>query len=99
MEVEERVYRSTVIRMHEGFEGVDSKSDPQNDPQNDLQKNQSFARMEDAIIQVIQAEPTITRAEIAEKLGISLKTVARRLKGMTNVHYVGSSKSGHWEID
>ena len=101
--VEERVYLSTVIRMHEGFRGVGFQSGPQNDPQkvsqSDLQKKQAFIRMEEAIIQVIQEESTITRAEIAEKLGISLKTVARRIKGMPNVYYVGSSKSGHWEID
>ena len=31
-------------------------------------------------------------------LGVSSKTIKRRIKGMDNVCYIGSGYSGHWEI-
>ena len=36
--------------------------------------------------------------EIATKLGVGVRTVKRRIKQMTNIVYVGSGYSGHWEI-
>ena len=35
---------------------------------------------------------------IAMLLGVSSKTIKRRIKGMDNVCYIGSGYSGHWEI-
>ena len=31
-------------------------------------------------------------------LGVSVRTVKRRIKEMNNINYVGSGFSGHWEL-
>ena len=38
---------------------------------------------------------------IAAKVGagVSVKTIARKLKEMDHIRYVGSGNNGHWEID
>ena len=41
----------------------------------------------------------MTREEIAEKAGVSAKTIARKLQEMNHIRYVGRGKNGHWEID
>lgn len=35
---------------------------------------------------------------MAKKLGIGIATVKRKIKKMSNVSYIGSGYSGHWEI-
>ena len=37
--------------------------------------------------------------DIAKQAGVSLATIARKLKEMNCIRYVGSSKKGHWEVD
>lgn len=51
------------------------------------------------IIALISENPRTTRAEIAEVLGVAIKTIERDLAALSYiVHYIGSKKSGHWEI-
>ena len=40
----------------------------------------------------------ISTDSMAMLLGVSSKTIKRRIKEMDNVHYIGSGYSGHWEI-
>lgn len=47
---------------------------------------------------MIKENPQISTSEIATKLSIGVRTVKRKIKQMTNVSYVGSGYSGHWEI-
>jgi len=47
----------------------------------------------------MKANPEATRADIAKQAGVSLATIARKLKEMNCIRYVGSSKKGHWEVD
>lgn len=61
---------------------------PQNVPQNDLSK----------IIDAIKKNERITREELAAIIGKSVKTVARIIKESDSIKFVGSSKTGHWEI-
>ena len=61
---------------------------PQNVPQKDLAK----------IIGAIKENPRITREELASVIGKSVKTVARVIKDSKIINFVGSSKTGHWEI-
>ena len=51
------------------------------------------------IIAEIPKNEKVTREQIAEKAGVSKKTVEREIKKMGNVHYVGRGYSGHWTID
>ena len=68
---------------------------PQNVPQNVPQR---IDRLADAIIAAINANPHVTRAEMASQAGVTIKTISRKLKDMPNVRHVGSSKTGRWEI-
>ena len=61
---------------------------PQNVPQKDLAK----------IIDAIKEKPRITREELASVIGKSVKTVARIIRDSKIINFVGSSKTGHWEI-
>ena len=70
--------------------GFESQNEPQNEPlKNDLQEG---------IVKLIKENPKITRKEMAIKLGKSVSTIFRILKDNPHIKYVGSSKSGHWEI-
>ena len=59
-----------------------------NVPQNDLEK----------IIKSIKENPRITREELAAIIGKSVKTVAKIIKDSKLIHFLGSSRSGHWEV-
>lgn len=50
------------------------------------------------VINLIRHNPKINAKEISETLGISVRTVRRKLKEMDNVKYIGHGYSGHWEI-
>ncbi len=51
------------------------------------------------IFDMIKENEKISTSDIAIKLGISVRTVKRRIKQMPNVSYIGSGYSGHWEIE
>lgn len=55
-------------------------------------------RLEAQIFDILKENPQISTSDIAAKLGISVRTVKRRIKQMPNVTYVGSGYSGHWEV-
>ncbi|MDD5800940.1 MAG: HTH domain-containing protein [Solobacterium sp.] len=40
----------------------------------------------------------VTRKEIADEAGVSLKTIERVIKEIDDLKYVGSGYSGHWEL-
>lgn len=62
----------------------------QGDTQNDTQEK---------IIKMIKENPQVSTADIAKELKIGIATVKRKIKKMSNVSYVGSGYSGHWEIN
>ena len=74
----------------------DTQNDTQSESQNDTQKRDPLAKK---IIAAMKANPQATRADIAKQAGVSLATIARKLKEMNCIRYVGSSKKGHWEVD
>ena len=55
-------------------------------------------KLQKQIFEMIEENPQISTSEIATRLGVGVRTVKRRIKQMTNIVYVGSGYSGHWEI-
>lgn len=69
----------------------------QNVVQNVAQKTSARGRQ---IIELIRRNDGITRAEMAESLGVSKKTVEREIEKMKEIlKYVGSSKDGRWVLN
>ena len=80
-------YQSTVVMPNLNYDV------PRNVPQNVSQDN-----MEDQIISLIQKNNKISTEKMAMILGVSSKTVKRRIKEMERVNYIGRGSNGHWEI-
>lgn len=55
-------------------------------------------KLQKQIFDMIEENPQISTSEIATRLGVGVRTVKRRIKQMTDIVYVGSGYSGHWEI-
>ena len=68
---------------------VINDNDTQDDTQGDTQEK---------IIKMIKVNPQVSTADMATELGISIATVKRKIKKMSNVSYKGSGYSGHWKI-
>lgn len=67
---------------------------PQDDTQEDIQDSLNYQ-----IMCMIKDNNKISTETMASALGISSKTIKRRIKAMTNIRFVGSGYSGHWEIE
>jgi len=85
------------------IEGSDPKSDPKSGPKNRKSDPKKLSPQErlDMIIAHIKGNPSITREEIAEMIGVSRTTILkdlRILKEQYGVHYEGPSKTGKWVI-
>lgn len=50
------------------------------------------------ILEMIKRNNKISAKQMSEKLGISIRTVRRKIKEMDNVEYIGHGCSGHWKI-
>ena len=68
---------------------VINDNDTQDDTQGDTQEK---------IIKMIKVNPQVSTADMATELGISIATVKRKIKKMSNVSYKGSGYSGHGKI-
>lgn len=66
--------------------------------QNISRRNGTQDKLQKQIFEMIEENPQISTSEIAAKLGVGVRTVKRRIKQMSNISYVGSGYSGHWEI-
>ena len=66
-----------------------TQGDTQDDTQGDTQEK---------ITKMIGKNPRISTADMAKELGVGIATVKRKIKKMSNVSYIGSGYSGHWEI-
>ncbi len=55
----------------------------------------------DTVLFLLESNPHLTADELAIKLGVSVRTVKRRLKGLKDIGAiarVGSDKTGYWQI-
>ena len=50
------------------------------------------------ILETIKRNNKISAKQLAEKLGISIRTVRRKIKEMDNIEYIGHGYSGYWKI-
>lgn len=50
------------------------------------------------MINLIKINPRITRRQMAERIGVSKATIERELSKSKDIHFVGPSKTGRWEI-
>ena len=49
----------------------------------------------------LEADPFITGKELAEILGVPLRTIERKMKALREagqIRRVGSAKAGHWDV-
>lgn len=56
---------------------------------------------DDTVLSLLKAEPHLTSDELALKLGISTRTVKRRLKTLKEIgaiERIGSNKTGYWKV-
>lgn len=61
-------------------------------------KKEKKKSTEELLIELIKTNPNITRTDMAIKLGKSRATIRRWLIQSKKIKYIGSSKSGYWEI-
>lgn len=108
------IFRTTIPLKRIATLKVGGENVPQNVPQNVLQnvlqnvpqkkakkrkkEQQDNKNIIEFIKEKIKDNNRITREEIAESAGVSIRTIGRALKGIDNLRYVGSAKKGHWEF-
>lgn len=76
------------------------QNDTQNDTQSDTQRLKPAERRKQ-IIRIIENNPEITSTKLSKKLLVSISTIERDLKKLTDdklIEYVGSAKNGYWKV-
>lgn len=104
-EFQKEAYGFTVVFYRHCGEGWGWSGEKPSDSASDTDVAQGVAQnvahensLDKVIIEAIRSNRKITRAQIAEMAGVSMKTIERRLKTIEGVHYVGRGSNGHWEI-
>ena len=87
----------TLYNLNYGHDYVMNVNDTRNGTQGGIQDG-TQDKLQKQIFDMIEENPQISTSEIATRLGVGVGTVKRRIKQMTNIVYVGSGYSGHWEI-
>ena len=87
----------TLYNLNYGHDYVINVNDTQCDTRNGTQGG-AQDKLQKQIFDMIEENLQISTSEIATRLGVGVRTVKRRIKQMTNIVYVGSGYSGHWEI-
>lgn len=64
----------------------------------DCTQEDSQGDTQEKIFKMIEKNPGVSTADMVKELGISIATVKRKIKKMSNASYVGSCYGGHWEI-
>ena len=78
-----------------------TQSDTQNDTQNDTRNLKPNDRRK-KIIEVMKEDEKITSLELSNMLYVSVSTIKRDLKILTEektIEYVGSAKNGYWKVN
>lgn len=64
----------------------------------DVPQDGTYHSLNNQIMRMIKDNNKISAEAMASALGVSSKTIKRRIKDMPDIHFVGSGFSGHWEI-
>ena len=76
----------------------DTKGVPQGVPQDVPQDVPQGDDIDKWIEYQVAVYPKITTEELALQIGVTSKTIKRRIAKMPHIVYVGSGYSGHWEV-
>ena len=71
----------------------------ENATQSALQSAKPVSNYADRLRELIRRDSKTTRKQMAEALGISERSVQRILNKMSDVHFTGGGRKGHWVID
>ena len=77
---------------------VENGSDTQGDTKDDTQGGTQGDNLDKWIEYQVAVYPKITTEELALQIGVTSKTIKRRIAKMPHIVYVGSGYSGHWEV-
>lgn len=75
--------------------------DFQSDTQSDNPNNQDVTLDELALLKLIAQNPSITQVQLAEKMGVTDRTIKRKMKSLQEkgfIQRVNGKRNGHWEI-
>ena len=88
-------YQFTVIMPNLNYNGTqDGTQDVTQDGTQDVTQDDVYT----LILEMIKRNNKISAKQLAEKLGISIRTVRRKIKEMDNIEYIGHGYSGYWKI-
>lgn len=69
------------------------------DATQDVSQDVAQDDLDSKIIVLIKRNNKISTEKMGMMLGVSTRTILRRIKKLDNVHYIGRGFSGHWEVD
>ena len=102
---EERTFFRITIPCHEAagniIADIASKDNSQKSSQKSSQKGSQKDAKSQMIIDMIRRNPNVTTSEMADKIGISRRSIAKmtnKLQAEGVILRVGARKDGHWEI-
>lgn len=75
--------------------------DFQSDIQSDNSNNQNVTLDELALLKLIAQNPSITQVQLAEKMGVTDRTIKRKMKSLQEKGFIqraNGKRNGHWEI-
>ena len=75
--------------------------DFQSDIQSDKPNNQNVTLDEFALLKLIAQNPSITQVQLAEKMGVTDRTIKRKMKSLQEKGFIqraNGKRNGHWEI-
>ena len=76
----------------------DTQGDTQGVPQDVTQGDTQGDDLDKWIEYQVAVYPKITTEELALQIGVTSKTIKRRIAKMPHIVFVGSGYSGHWEV-
>ena len=87
-------FRVTIMRPEKGGDNLASG-------QKSGQNQNGFLDSTDVILEIISQNPSVTRAELCEQVGMASSAVQKhieKLKTQGKIRRIGGDRGGHWEV-